>query len=90
MVDTTFFFLCFGYRRDLLLTRSHIGGAAGSCTGNSGWEILLVGLVQCNCDMLKLGSCSCYLLSLDLVATARSVVTSTELISCYFMSYSHC
>lgn len=49
-------------------------------------KILLVGLVQCNCDMLELLFLvhAIYLLSLDLVATVFTVAPSTESIFCYF------
>ena len=78
MVDTTFFFLCLGHGRDLFIVTHFHTYLGGSCTGNTGWENLVCWLVQCNCDMLEaLFSCSCYLLSLDLVA-AVLVATTTK------------
>ena len=78
MVDTTFFFLCLGHGRDLFYCYpfSHIWAEHARETQDG--ENSVCWLVQCNCDMLgDFVSCSCYLLSLDLLS-AVFVVTTTK------------
>jgi hypothetical protein len=65
MVDTNFFFLCLGHGRDLLFLPpfTYLGVVDRILARETqDGKILLVGLVQCNCDMLEpFVSCSCYL-----------------------------
>ena len=77
MVDTTFFFLCLGHGGDLFYCYpfSHIWADHARETQDG--ENPVCWLVQCNCDMLgDFVSCSCYLLSLDLVAAVLAVTTT--------------
>lgn len=60
MVDTTFFFLSLGYRRDLFTSTVHISGifdGEHSRETQDAEILLLLGRVQCNCDIVGLALC---------------------------------
>lgn len=84
MVDTTFFFLSLGYRRDLFTSTVHISGIFDGEHSRETQDVeilLFLGRVQCNCDMV--GPALCFstlpLLSLDMPVAVYPVARSTTI-----------